>query len=447
MRIAILCGAVLAAAILAASARSGPAQALLFGDETGAVYLGAVDGTQGSTLSDGLDNSLEPLSLSADGSQVLAYEQDSGTDVLATVSSRGGDPAPVSGTEGATSGSFAPDGASIVFALAPDASDSLAAGIYTVPVAGGTPTQVFASPDGETDSLPVLSPDGKTVAFTGEFFDDNGNVVDALELVPVAGGSTTQLATDVLNDASSGGRVSWSPDGATLVYAGDLTTPGIFSVSVAGGSPSQLTEDADYWPNVGADGKSIVFTRDSTSDNADDNAASPAKPSDSDVDELWSMNLNGSSAAVVAEGDYENLAVTVYKAAPASSGGGSSGGSSGGGSSSGGSGGSSSAGGGSSSSGGSGGSSSSGGGSSSAGGGSSSGTTTTKQKAVASAVKVSVHGTSYTVTWKGTGAAKWKVTVKVGKKTVSATVKGSVHRKVFTIRGASGKPRAAVKAA
>ena len=57
-----------------------------------------------------------------------------------------------------------------------------------------------------------------------------------------------------------------------------------------------------------------------------------------------------------------------------------------------------------------------------------------------------MSGTSYVVTWKG-AAAKWKVTLKVGKKTVSATVKGSLHKKVFTIRGASGKAKATVKAA
>ena len=64
----------------------------------------------------------------------------------------------------------------------------------------------------------------------------------------------------------------------------------------------------------------------------------------------------------------------------------------------------------------------------------------------ATAIRVAVHGTHYVVTWKGKAAA-WKLLLKVGKQTVSAKVKGSVHTHTFTLHGARGTPRATVKSA
>jgi dipeptidyl aminopeptidase/acylaminoacyl peptidase len=59
-------------------------------------------------------------------------------------------------------------------------------------------------------------------------------------------------------------------------------------------------------------------------------------------------------------------------------------------------------------------------------------------------VTVTRRGNRYTVRWTGTAAA-WKVSLAVGRKTVSAAFKGSVHSAMFTLR-ASGKPVARVTA-
>lgn len=66
-----------------------------------------------------------------------------------------------------------------------------------------------------------------------------------------------------------------------------------------------------------------------------------------------------------------------------------------------------------------------------------------KKATPAKNVRVRHKGIHYTVTWKG-AASTWKVTLKVGAKTVHAKVKGKVHRHVFTIRKGKGKIHATV---
>jgi hypothetical protein len=61
-------------------------------------------------------------------------------------------------------------------------------------------------------------------------------------------------------------------------------------------------------------------------------------------------------------------------------------------------------------------------------------------------VVVIIHAPRYVVTWKGR-ASSWKVTLKVGKKTLTAKVAGPKHTHTFTLRGGRGAVSATVKAA
>src|SRR5262249_30109780 len=129
----------------------------------------------------------------------------------------------------------------------------------------------------------------------------------SLELVAASGGRPTPIASGLAPDPSDGGQISFSPDGTTIAYAGDYDDPGIYVVPAGGGSTTRLTTDLDEWPVYSADGSTILFSRDATSDNA---VASQS----SDVYELWSMANDGTGPANLAQGDFENLAL-----APASS--------------------------------------------------------------------------------------------------------------------------------
>ena len=367
---------------------------IAYNDLNGSAYVTNTSGTSPTTAYDASQSSgVIMLGISPDGKTLLVGDGSA----LDLVPASGGSLAAVGGTTGATSGSFSPDGKTIAFATS--------GGIYTVPTAGGTATQVVATPDGDTDSLPAYSPDGKTIAFARDAFDDEGNETLSIELVPAGGGSLTALNASPYTDASSGGRISFSPNGKTIAYTGE---DGIYSIPVAGGNPTQLTSDDDSSPVYSPDGSTIYFARSAYSPNADDQQTSPASPSDNDIDELWSMNANGSGAAVIQEGDYENLALVGVTSSTGST-------------------------------------SKSGTTTTKGGGGgtttTTSGTTTTttgksapKATGKVTTITVSISGTHYKVTWKGTTSSRWKVTLKVGKKSQSAIVKGKTLTHTFTVK-------------
>jgi len=418
-----LAGCLAVAATVAPAATPGvgaSAQQIAYSDVNGDLFVGSLQGNDGTAIfqSDGT-TAMTALSISPDGSTVLAVSS-SDQDQLVLVPASGGAPAPIDGTVGADSGAFSPDGRSVVFSIGINTSPTLSAGIYSVPVAGGTPTQLVNTPDSATDSLPQLSPNGALLAFVRDGVDGSGNETVGLEIVPVSGGSPTELTDGLAPTVDGGEHLSFSPDGRTIAYSGDYTDPGIFTIAAAGGVSSQLTSDSDYWPSFTADGASVVFSRDSFSAGADDNAASPVDQSDNDVDELWTMSANGSNAAVVAEGDYEALAVTPY-ASNGSSGGGTGG-----------------AGGGTGGGGGGGGGGGTTGGAPGSGAGPS--------PVYGTSVHVVVHGRRYVVSWKGKASA-WAIVLRVGRLDVLAHVKGSVHHHTFVLRGAKGIVRAVVRAA
>jgi dipeptidyl aminopeptidase/acylaminoacyl peptidase len=309
----------------------------------------------------------------------------------------GGVPVPLAATEGADAASFSPDG--VVYSMAGDAP-----GIYTLKLSGGTPKRVVVTPADATDSLPRVSPDGKQIAFVRQSVDDQGNAVSTLELVAATGGTPRALATGVTATLADGGGLSFSPGGTTIAYAGDLSNPGIFTVPVAGGDPTQLTGDGDDWPTFSRDGATIFFSRDFTSSGA-------SGLTEGDIYELWTVAVDGTSESLVTEGDFEYVVVPSVFRQPSGGGSGSGSGSGSGGSS---------------------GSPSSGGGSASAEG------------KTAASIRVVRTGARYVVTWKGK-AAWWTVVVTLGKKKEIAILAGTQHSYAFTARGAKGKISAAVR--
>lgn len=379
-----------AVALAVAAFSAATSQPLAYANVDGTLFLGRTDALSPATVYSGPDT-VTPLSLSPDGTTVLVLDENPDRTQLALVKA-GSAPAPVDGTTDADGGSFSPDGKSIVFTIGPGQSETLAGGIYVVAVRGGTPKQVVETPDGASDSLPALSPDGRAVVFVREAEDADGSLVGTVSRVAAGGGDVAPLAGHASTNVFAGGRISFSPDGSSVAYAGDADATGIFVVPLAGGTARRLTTDFDNWPSFTADGSAIVFARDATSSGSDGNSDSPKKPVDDDLEELWTINADGSGAAVVDEGDFEDLATAPYAVAvpPPPSGG--------------------------------------------------------KAGVGATAVRVVVKGNRYTVTWQGT-ASTWRVTLRVGKKTVSATVPGAVHSHVFVVRGAKGKPKATVAGA
>jgi dipeptidyl aminopeptidase/acylaminoacyl peptidase len=416
---ALVAAAVALFAGAASTAAATPVSSLIaYSDTDGSLYASTVQAASASTLFTGDDSAtMSAVALSPDGKQVLAIEYGDQTQ-LVLVPVAGGAPTAVAGTTNAGSGAFSPDGTKIAFSIE-GSSGSPADGIYTVSASGGTPTLVAATPSDATDSLPAYSPDGTKLAFVRDAYDDQGNETVSLELTTPSGGPPRAIATGLAPDLESGDHLSFSPDGKKIAYAGDYSDTGIFTVPVAGGTPTQLTSDYDYWPSFSADGSTVYFVRDATSTNADDNASAPAAAADVDLYELWSVSAAGTGAAVIAEGDFENLVLaTIATTAAATTGTPST---------------------------------------------PASTTTTTPSKTTpatipapaksavktaarsAISIKVAAKGARYTVKWTGKSAS-WTVVLKVGAKTHTIKLKGSIHSHVFVLPGAHGAVSARVKA-
>ena len=122
--------------------------------------------------------------------------------------------------------------------------------VYTVPVGGGTPTQV--TPVGPS-YLHGWSPDGKFLAFTGQ---RNGDF--DIYLVPSGGGPEQRLTTTPgLDDGPE-----FTPDGEWIFFNSSRTgRMQVWRMKPDGSQQEQLTfDDFNNWfPHVSPDGRSVVF--------------------------------------------------------------------------------------------------------------------------------------------------------------------------------------------
>jgi len=154
---------------------------------------------------------------------------------------------------------LSPDGKLIAFDLLGD--------IYTMPVAGGTPTRIAQGLSYEHQ--PRFSPDGKRIAFTS---DRGGG--DNIWIMNVDGTDKRQLTKE---DFRLLNQPSWSPDGRFIVAKKHFTTGRslgtgeVWLYHVSGGGGVQLVKRASEQlqkelgePIYAPDGKAIYYTRNVT---------------------------------------------------------------------------------------------------------------------------------------------------------------------------------------
>ncbi|MCF0167435.1 MAG: PD40 domain-containing protein, partial [Bacteroidales bacterium] len=144
---------------------------------------------------------------------------------------------------------------------------SYAGDLYVTSINGGAASRITSSVGYETFSR--ISPDGKTVAFTGQY-DGNTEVYT----MPVEGGEpfrvtySATLERDNIGDRMGPNNIimCWTPDGKSLVFRSRWYTFSglrglLFKVPATGGMPEQIPATEGSFCSYSPDGKQLAFNR------------------------------------------------------------------------------------------------------------------------------------------------------------------------------------------
>jgi tricorn protease len=125
--------------------------------------------------------------------------------------------------------------------------------LWTVPRQGGRAIRLTVGVG--VESGPVFSPDGQTLAFTGEY---DGNI--DVYTVPATGGLPRRITYHPGNDAA----VGWSPDGARVLFRSNRSAASrytqIFAVDADGGAAEAMPLPYAYAGAMSADGRAIAYS-------------------------------------------------------------------------------------------------------------------------------------------------------------------------------------------
>jgi dipeptidyl aminopeptidase/acylaminoacyl peptidase len=147
---------------------------------------------------------------------------------------------------------FAADGNGPLILRSPTLSKTqiafvFAGDLWVVPREGGDASRLTAGPGTETN--PQFSPDGRQIAFTGEY---DGNV--DVYVVAASGGVPKRLTWHPSADTVLG----WSPDGKKILFASNRTSYSrfskLFTVSLEGGLEEELPLPMGFEGAYSADG-------------------------------------------------------------------------------------------------------------------------------------------------------------------------------------------------
>jgi tricorn protease len=151
----------------------------------------------------------------------------------------------------------ATNGTDVVFSYAGD--------LWTVPLQGGEAHRLTSHIGYEMFAR--YSPDGKTIAFTGEY-DGNREVYS----IPAQGGEPVRITFTATNHRDDLGDrmgpnnivMTWSPDGKKIVFrnrTGDGFEGLLWTVAPTGGMPTQIPLPEGGWCSYSPDGSKLAYNR------------------------------------------------------------------------------------------------------------------------------------------------------------------------------------------
>ncbi len=125
--------------------------------------------------------------------------------------------------------------------------------LWSVPRAGGEATRLTTGVGAEGN--PIFSPDGQTVAFTGEY-DGNTDIFT----VPAGGGVPKRVTFHPGVDA----LCNWTPDGKSLLFLSERASESrrfmkLFTVAAAGGLPTELPLPTGHEGSFSPDAQKIAY--------------------------------------------------------------------------------------------------------------------------------------------------------------------------------------------
>jgi tricorn protease len=127
--------------------------------------------------------------------------------------------------------------------------------LWLTTTAGGTASRITSAPG--TEYMAKFSPDGQTIAFTGNY--DGGS---AIYTIPAEGGQPVRVTYTV----SGAQNLGWTRDGERIVFRSMMENvigrdPNLFFVNKTGSAPERFPIDRGVLCSFSPDGKKMLYTR------------------------------------------------------------------------------------------------------------------------------------------------------------------------------------------